>query len=208
MSETVERVRSYTFEEFVDRVKSFHGYEAIGVIIGGFMIDLAYSRLPENGLIDAVCETSKCLPDAVQLLTPCTLGNGWVRVINVGRFAVTLYDKRTGEGIRVFVDPAKIGAWPELEAWFFKLKTKKEQDPEDLLKEARRARADMCGLQAVKVADWVRKPRHHGRFVVCPVCKESYPADDGETCLACQGKLAIEGHDRSSEPYFVLLENL
>ncbi len=208
MSETDFRIRPYTFAEFVERVKSFHGYEAIGVIIGGFMVDLAYGRLPEGCLFDAVCETPKCLPDAVQLLTPCTLGNGWVKVINVGRFALTLYDKRTGVGIRVFVDPAKIGAWPELEAWFFKLKSKKEQDTENLLCEAQRARADMCGVQAVTVADWVRAHGHRGRFAVCPACKESYPVEDGDKCLACQGKGIFDAEARPLDPYFVLLKNL
>ena len=42
-------IRNYTFEEFVERVKEFHGYEAPGVIIGGFMVDLAYRHLPEGG---------------------------------------------------------------------------------------------------------------------------------------------------------------
>ena len=31
-------IRNYTFEEFVERVKEFHGYSAPGVIIGGFMV--------------------------------------------------------------------------------------------------------------------------------------------------------------------------
>ncbi len=87
------KIRNYTFEEFVDRVKEFHGYEAPGVIIGGFMIDLAYRHLPEGGLFDALSETPKCLPDAIQLLTPCTVGNGWLTVVNVGRYALTLYDQ-------------------------------------------------------------------------------------------------------------------
>ena len=197
MTGSIVRIRSYTFEEFVDRVRSFHGFEAIGVIVGGFMVDMAYSRLPEKGLFDAVCETPKCLPDAVQLLTPCTLGNGWVKVINVGRFAMTLYDKETGEGIRVFVDPSKINAWPELAAWFFKRKTKKEQAFDRLLDEARRAGAGMCGIQRVKVADWVRAGRPRGQFAVCPVCKEAYPSADGTTCPACQGEGLYEAAERA-----------
>ncbi len=200
MNDSTVRIRSYTFEEFVDRVRSFHGFEAIGVIVGGFMVDLACSRLQGKGLFDAVCETSKCLPDAVQLLTPCTLGNGWVKVIDVGRFALTLYGKETGEGIRVFIDPVKISAWPELEAWFFKLKTKKEQPIDRLLDEARRAGAGICGIQRVKVADWVRVKRRRGRFAVCPICKEAYPLADGATCLACRGEGLYEAAERSSGP--------
>ena len=121
-------IRNYTFEEFVERVKEFHGYEAPGVIIGGFMVDLAYHHLPKEGLFDALCETPKCLPDAIQLLTPCTVGNGWLTVVNIGRYALTLYNKETGEGVRVFVETEKLDLWPELKTWFFKLKPKKEQD--------------------------------------------------------------------------------
>jgi formylmethanofuran dehydrogenase subunit E len=188
------KILSYTFEEFVSRVKSFHGFEAVGVILGGFMVDLAYKHLPKKGLFDALCETPKCLPDSIQLLTPCTTGNGWLTVVNVGRFALTLYDKETGEGIRVFVDPARVEAWPELKAWFLKLKTKKEQDVSRLLDEAKRAGGDICGVQRVRVADSIRlRKRHRGEFVICPVCKEAYPLADGTTCLACRGSEDLYG---------------
>jgi hypothetical protein len=33
------RIRSYTFGKFVSRVTSFHGFEAVGVIIGEVMVD-------------------------------------------------------------------------------------------------------------------------------------------------------------------------
>ena len=204
MTDSIVHIRSYTFEEFVDRVRSFHGFEAIGVIVGGFMVDLACGSLPEKGLFDVVCETPKCLPDAVQLLTPCTLGNGWVKVINLGRFALTLYDKKTGEGIRVFVDPAKIGAWPELEGLVLQAQDQEEQALDRLFDEARRAGAGMCAIQAVKVADWVRAVRHRGRFAVCPVCREAYPAADGETCLACQEEGPREAIERPPGRYFVV----
>lgn len=111
-------IRSYTFEEYIDRVRSFHGFAAPGVVIGGFMVDLAYHHLPEEGLFNAVCETPKCLPDAIQLLTASTVGNGRLTVINIGRYAITLYDKSKGEGIRVSLDPAKIETWPEIKSWF------------------------------------------------------------------------------------------
>src|SRR4030042_1863444 len=69
-------ILSYTFEEYFERVQSFHGFAAPGVVIGGFMVDLAYQHLPEDRLFDAICETAKCLPDAIQLLTSCTVANG------------------------------------------------------------------------------------------------------------------------------------
>ena len=41
-------IRNYTFEEFVERVKAFHGYEAPGVIIGGFYGRPCLSPSPEG----------------------------------------------------------------------------------------------------------------------------------------------------------------
>ncbi len=180
-------IRNHTFEEFLERVKEFHGYAAPGIVIGGFMVDLAYRRLPAEGLFDALCETPKCLPDAIQLLTPCTVGNGWLTVVNIGRFALTLYDKENGEGIRVFVDTEKLEAWPELKTWFFKLKPKMEQDRDLLAVQIKEAGNGICGVQRVKVADRFIKRGGRGGLAVCPQCREGYPADDGPLCLSCSG---------------------
>ena len=179
-------IRSYTFEEFVERVRAFHGFAAPGVLIGGFMVDLAYQHLPKEGLFDAISETPKCLPDAIQLLTPCTVGNGWLTVMNLGRYALTLYDKRTGEGVRVFLDPAKIEPWSEIKDWFFKLKPKKEQDDQLLTREINKAGTGICSVRRVKVAGRTLEKRHRVGFAVCPRCKESYPVEDGALCLGCQ----------------------
>ena len=65
-------IGEYTFGEYLDAVESFHGYKAPGVVIGGIMVDFAMQQLPSNTLFDAISETTYCLPDAIQLLTPCT----------------------------------------------------------------------------------------------------------------------------------------
>lgn len=182
-------IRSYTFEEYVDRATSFHGYAAPGVIIGGFMVDLAYRHLPHDGLFDALCETAKCLPDAIQLLTPCTTGNGWLTVVNIGRFALCLYDKVTGAGIRVFIDPVKIKQWSEIKDWFFKLKPKKEQDTPLLLRQIMEAGASICDTRSIKVADRIRDKKRRKEFALCPYCREAYPVDDNPMCLGCSNPL-------------------
>jgi formylmethanofuran dehydrogenase subunit E len=194
-------IRSFIFDDFVERVRGFHGFAAVGVIIGGFMVDLAYRHLPSEGLFDALCETPKCLPDAIQLLTPCTIGNGWLTVTNVGRYALTLYDKETGEGVRVFVDPARVDVWPEIKNWFFKLKPKKEQDNELLMRQVRDAGSAICGVSRVRVDDGFLQRRHRGSFAVCPQCREAYPVADGSICLPCRdGHLyAEESRENSGE---------
>ena len=127
-------IGSYTFQEFKRLAENFHGYAAPGLLIGGYMVEMAKARIPEGTLFEAVVETRKCLPDAVQLLTLCSAGNNWMKVHNLGRYAVSLFDKHTGEGVRVSVDPAKLDAFPEIRGWFLKEKPKREQEPELLQK--------------------------------------------------------------------------
>jgi len=88
-------------ECYLEMVKAFHGHVAPGMIFAGLMVDLAYRNLPPGEFFDAVCETRACLPDAIQILTPCTVGNGWLRIVDIGRFALSFYEKYTGDGVRV-----------------------------------------------------------------------------------------------------------
>jgi len=181
------RILEYTFEEFIEVVKKFHGAPAPGVVIGGFMVDTAIRSLPNDILYDAVCETRSCLPDAIQLLTPCTAGNGWLKVIHLGLFALTLYDKSTYKGVRVFLDPKKVEPWQEIKAWYFKLKTKKEQTLEGINKEIKEAGTTILTVQKVELRPEAVEKKHKGKIGVCPTCREAYPLNDGATCLLCQG---------------------
>ncbi len=104
-------IGTYSYEEYQQLVVSFHGAAAPGLLIGGFMVDLAQKNIPDGEFFDAICETPVCLPDAVQLLTPCTIGNGWLTILNFGKFAVSLYDKKSGSGIRVYLDMEKLKNW-------------------------------------------------------------------------------------------------
>ncbi len=189
----------YAFDEFLQLVKSFHGNVAPGVVIGGIMVDLARRHLPPEVLFDAVCETRNCLPDAVQLLTPCTMGNGWLKVVSVDRFALSLYDKYQGAGVRVFLDSAKVALWPEINNWYLKLTPKQEQDPALLLKEIRKAGPEILGRQPVKLRPQFLQKRSRGRMVICPLCREAYPAQDGGICRACRGDSPYLAEGRQEE---------
>jgi formylmethanofuran dehydrogenase subunit E len=189
----------HTFEEYLQIVRKFHGNEAPGVVIGGFMVDLAIRNLPDAILYDAICETRSCLPDAIQILTPCTVGNGWLKVIPLGRFALTLYDKRTYEGVRVFLDAEKLDAWPEIRAWLFKLKSKKEQGRAGILREIGEAGPSIFTIQQVNVRPEVAKKLHKGRIAVCLQCGEAYPINDGTLCLSCQGNSPYASEEWSGD---------
>jgi formylmethanofuran dehydrogenase subunit E len=184
----VERLGTYTWEEFLNRVSIFHGYAAPGVIAGGIMVNTAMEQIPKGVLFDVICETSSCLPDAVQLLTPCTVGNGWLRIIDLGRFAVSLYDKYKGNGVRIYLDPKKLEGWDEIQAWFLKLKTAREQDAERLQEQILRAGRDIYTLQKVQIKPQYLTKHSKGHIGICSVCGEAYPVKDGAICLGCQGE--------------------
>jgi formylmethanofuran dehydrogenase subunit E len=181
-------IGTYSYEEYVHLVKSFHGSLAPGLVIGGFIVDLALKNLPEGEFFDAICETPVCLPDAVQLLTPCTIGNGWLNVIDFGRFAVTLYDKSSGKGIRVYLDMEKLEAWLEVKSWYMKLKKKHEQDFDLLMSQIKEAGHGLLSMQTVYVEPKKLQRPKLGPVAVCSACGEAYPVRDGARCRACAGE--------------------
>jgi len=177
----------HAYEKYLGMINGFHGNIAPGVVVGGLMVDLAYRNLPHGQYLDAVSETRSCLPDAVHLLTPCTVGNGWLRIVDLGRFALSMFEKYTGVGVRVYVDSRKLEKWPELKTFFFKLKPKKEQDRKALLDEIRSAGTAIFTIRKIVVdLDSITSSKRRV-FTVCPGCGEGYPRTDGEKCLSCQG---------------------
>jgi formylmethanofuran dehydrogenase subunit E len=181
-------VGQYTFDEYLDLIGRFHSYPAPGLIVGGYMVEMAKRHMPEGVLYDAISEAASCLPDAIQLLTPCTAGNGWLKIVNLDRYALSLFNKYTGEGVRVFLDVGKLDAYDEIRSWYLKLKTKKEQDSDKLRRQMREAGESVLTLQAVKAAPQFIGKTSKGAIAVCPLCGEAFPKAHGAICKGCQGE--------------------
>ncbi len=196
---SLKPIGPYSFEEFRQRAADFHGYPAPGLLIGGYMVAMAQARLPEGTLFEAVVESKKCLPDAVQLLTLCSIGNQWMKVVNLGRYAVSLFDKYTGEGYRVCLDVAKLEDWPEIKGWFLKLTPKKEQDSDKLFLEIGLAGDSICTIRPVKIAQRLLGHSHMSTIECCPICREAYPVSDGAICRGCQGEAPYENLSVTTE---------
>ncbi|MCH5278143.1 MAG: trehalose-binding protein [Desulfovibrionaceae bacterium] len=182
------RIGPYTHEEFMEEARKFHGYPAPGLIIGGYMVELARSHMPRGVLYDAISETTYCLPDAIQLLTPCTTGNGWLRILNLGLYAMSLYDKRDGRGVRVHLDVDKLEPYPAIRAWFLKTTPKKEQDADQLQEEIYEAGIAILSAQDIEVKPGYLGRRDKGHIVRCALCGEPHPAAFGTVCRSCQGE--------------------
>lgn len=175
------------FKEFLEMTGHFHGYPAPGAILGCYMVEMAKTRIPDGILYDAICETSWCLPDAVQMLTPCTIGNGWLKILNLGLYAVSLYDKFTGEGIRIFIDSRKLLEFDEISNWLLKRKPKTEQNSERLRQQIRENHHIVCSGETVKISPEHLVKRGKGPINICQLCHEAYPSRHGDTCRQCQG---------------------
>jgi len=184
-----ERVRGYIRESV-----KFHTFPAAGLILGVFMVDMAMEKLdasPEDKLY-AVSETHKCLPDAAQVLIHCTYGNHRLRIINTGRYSVTVNrfaEGNSAPGVRVFVDVDKMKPYPTLYAWYM-------NDPDykggvsgnDLLEEILDAGRNILSWENVDVRF---EPKEKWNSVRCPSCGEMVPENtlEDSVCRAC-GSLA------------------
>lgn len=110
-------------QQQIARCSEFHTYPAPGLVMGVFMVDWAMEELGAKSgeKVFAVAETKKCLPDPLQVIAHCTIGNNRLRVLNAGRFAIAMNRPSlsdAAEGVRVSVDFARLGEFPVLRAWF------------------------------------------------------------------------------------------
>ena len=172
------------------RLSEFHTYPAPGVLIGAFMVDYALELLgvtPDKKLY-GVCETPKCLPDALQVMAHCTTGNNRLRVVPIGKFAITLNapsDNPTTEAIRVYVDLKKLKKFPTIDTWYanspaYDKATMKEKLQDEIF----RAGREILSSEQVRVT--VQKKKKW-TSVTCPCCGETVPdyLIEGEKCGAC-----------------------
>lgn len=168
-------------QSYFDRGVEFHGWLSPGLVIGIFMVDLAKEILGSRELIDAVVETKACVPDAIQLMTKCTYGNGWMVTREWGKMALTLFDKKQRDGVRVFVDLDKVKKYPLIYQWYM---NKGEVDKNRVTEELLDIERDILSWQRVKV---IHTKDKKGDLKVCPSCGETYPSRDGELCQRCSG---------------------
>ncbi len=182
-----ETICGRTLENFIKTIEKFHGWAAPGVVIGGFMVDWAQELLGHEVEADAIVETRHCLPDAVQLFTPCTCGNGWLKVLDWDKFALSLYNKKTLNGYRVWMDLKKLSAFSNVYNWYMRLVDKKDLPLALLIQDILTAGKRMLNSAPVQVTRYYEKNKK-GEIRICPICHEAYPVKQGAQCLACQGE--------------------
>lgn len=177
-------------QEEILKLAEFHTYPAPGVLIGAFMVDYAMELLgaAKGEKLYGVCETPKCLPDALQVLAHITLGNNRLKVVPIGKFAITMNRPSQGptaDGVRVYVDLEKLKKYPTVDLWYanspaFDKRTMKGA----LFDEIFGAGRNILSSETVRVPV---KQKKRWTSVTCPCCGETVPdyLIEGDRCGAC-----------------------
>jgi formylmethanofuran dehydrogenase subunit E len=93
------------FDVYLKKAGDFHGHICMGIALG---TRISLAALRELGLKPGVknknlivyTEIDRCMTDAVQVVTGCSLGHRSLKHIDYGRFAATFVNTDTGRAVR------------------------------------------------------------------------------------------------------------
>lgn len=185
--------------EIVYKFRHRSPIRAPGVVIGTAMVSLGLEQLKDVKKLGAVAEARACLSDAVQALTGCTVGNKYLKIYDeIGRYAIVLYDRIDGKGLRVFIDLKKIkeAETPELYKFFHRKRAPEVQydmearalSAKKVIKEFLEINHDIFGVENVMIKHLEKEVILPAK--VCVICGESFTCsnNDVESCLVCSKK--------------------
>lgn len=100
------------FEDDVKKAGEFHGHVCTGIVFG---VRIARAGLKYLGIGDPAknrdfivyVEVDRCLSDAVQSVTGCSLGKRRLKWFDYGKMAASFIDINTQKGVRIAVDAAQ-----------------------------------------------------------------------------------------------------
>ena len=94
------------YDEQLAKAKAFHGEICGGIAIGTKLamygmelMGMELNQRHKNLIV--FLEIDRCMSDAVQAVTGCTMGKRSLKQMYYGKFAVTFYNMDNGEAIRV-----------------------------------------------------------------------------------------------------------
>jgi formylmethanofuran dehydrogenase subunit E len=191
--EVLERIAAHgispKLQDYFRRCIDFHRYAAPGMLIGVFMVDYALETLGKNPTdrIYVTSETYKCLPDPPQVILHATAGNHRLRILPIGKFALTLTPFTTEEyarGVRVYVDGEKLGRYPVAALWYDNSPDFRGSMKRQLIDEILAAGRDILSVECIRMRV---SRKQKWRSATCSQCGEQVPEDlmEGGLCAAC-----------------------
>ncbi len=96
------------FQYYLQKAGDFHGHICAGIILGTKMSLAAMKALGlkpgvKNKNLIVYTEIDRCMTDAVQAITGCSLGHRSLKYVDMGKFAATLVDISTGKALRATI---------------------------------------------------------------------------------------------------------
>lgn len=190
-------------EKVIKLATDLHGHLAPGIALGLRMSELALSNLGisrgSKHLI-AISETARCLADAMQAATGCTLGHGNAFVEDYGRLSITVGDTRTNKGVRVALREYANDHSPLMNKWMMRLEKLTRGEEDELGTKVLEMDEKYFLIQDVMIN---RTQNFHSSDIVrCMGCSEPVPRGlaiikkNNIYCKACTG-----------EAYYSLIES-
>lgn len=95
-------------EILLQKAREFHGDLCAGIILGTRMTiagmrELGMNPREKNRDLIVYVEIDRCIADAIQAITGCSLGHRTLKYRPYGKFAATYVNIRTGKAVRVAV---------------------------------------------------------------------------------------------------------
>lgn len=92
----------------LQKALNFHGHKCVGLVLGTRIAIAGLGELGINDPADAhnlivYVEIDRCLADAIQAITECTVGHRKLKYVDYGKFAATFVDTSNSKAVRVSV---------------------------------------------------------------------------------------------------------
>ncbi|MFC1743587.1 FmdE family protein [Candidatus Riflebacteria bacterium] len=191
-------------QKAIELTWDFHTKTAPGVLIGCYLVDALIKKLsyPGDGIkYNAISETRVCLVDCIQVMTGCTFGNKYLKVKDsqtIGRYALSIYDRKTCMGYRAFLDISRVDkdATPFLYRFMTRTRdpqtreSRRREDGIETMKEFMQVAKKVISVQQVKIHYPAKEPVEAAS--TCMNCNETYllfPELEHKEglCRACSG---------------------
>lgn len=96
------------FEYYLKKAGDFHGHVCGGIALGTKMTLAAMKALGmdpdvKNKNLLVYVEVDRCMTDAVQVITGCSLGHRSLKYIDYGKFAAVFVNLSTGQALRATI---------------------------------------------------------------------------------------------------------
>ncbi|MDW7726711.1 MAG: FmdE family protein [Candidatus Methanoperedens sp.] len=179
-------------KKIVSLAVDLHGHLAPGIALGLRMSQIALQRLDTekgNKYLIGISETARCLADAMQAATGCTLGHGNASVEDYGKLALTIGDTRTGRGVRVALRENANGFAPLMNKWMMRLGKLTHPEEDELGKKLLGMDEKYLLIEDVEINK--RQDFESSVIVKCSRCGELIPQglavikEEGILCKAC-----------------------